>query len=193
MSEDQVIRHCAPTLAGLKTGNIFNASYQSQEELEFSFTTLNETLERRGLRAVCLRRNEDTVLVYVFRPQLLHMDLNSPDAKELLQGFGYVPKDPDSCIAHLAERIAPGQSFPHEIGLFLGYPPEDVRGFIKYGGKHCKICGYWKVYGDAKAAEKRFAQFTKCTCVYLKRLQGGAGLEKLAVRQNALKKRQHTQ
>ena len=34
MSEDLIIKHCAPTLAGLKTGNIFNASYESEDELD---------------------------------------------------------------------------------------------------------------------------------------------------------------
>ena len=141
MSEDLIIKHCAPTLAGLKTGNIFNASYESEDEL-------------------------------------------GTEATEVLRRFGYVPNDPDSCIEHLADRIAPGSGFPHEIGLFLGYPPEDVKGFMRYGGKGCKACGYWKVYGDKDAAEKRFAQFSKCTGVYLKHMKCGAGLEKLAVRKH---------
>mgnify|MGYP006917983558 CR=1 FL=1 len=30
MSEEQVVRNCAPTLAGLKTGNLFACPYESQ-------------------------------------------------------------------------------------------------------------------------------------------------------------------
>ncbi|MBQ9060037.1 MAG: DUF3793 family protein [Firmicutes bacterium] len=184
MSEDLIIRHCAPTLAGLKTGNIFNASYESEDELKRSLAAWNRILERRGLKATCLRTTPGRALIYVYRPQLLEKDLTGPEASEVLEGFGYVPNDPDSCIEHLASRIAPGSGFPHEIGLFLGYPPEDVKGFMRYGGKCCKTCGYWKVYGDAEAAEKRFAQFSKCTGVYLKCMACGAGLEKLAVRKS---------
>lgn len=182
MSEDQIVRHCAPTLAGLKTGNIFNASYNTVEELRLNLAELNSILEDRGLRATCLRTGNGRALIYVYRPQSLRSDFRCEKTRKLLQEFGYVPTDPDSCIRRLAERIRQSDSFPHEIGLFLGYPPEDVKGFIDCGGRNCKACGYWKVYGDASKAEKRFAQFTKCTGVYLKCLQCGASLEKLAVR-----------
>ena len=184
MSEDLIIRHCAPTLAGLKTGNIFNASYDSEDELEESLAAWNQILERRGLRVTCLRTTAGRALIYVYRPHFLEKDLTGPLASEMLEQFGYVPNDPESCIRHLASRMIPGGGFPHEIGLFLGYPPEDVRGFIRQGGKNCKACGYWKVYGDKEAAEKRFAQFSKCTGVYLRCMEYGAGLEKLAVRKS---------
>ena len=33
-------------------------------------------------------------------------------------------------------------AFPHEIGLLLGYPVEDVLGFIRYQGKNYLYTGY---------------------------------------------------
>lgn len=45
---------------------------------------------------------------------------------------------------------------PHEVGIFLGYPLEDVVGFIQNNGKNCLVCGYWKVYQDP---ERKQAQF----------------------------------
>ena len=33
MSEDQIIRHCAPTLAGIKTASLFTCPYDSKEAL----------------------------------------------------------------------------------------------------------------------------------------------------------------
>lgn len=33
MFEELIIRHCSPTLAGLKTGNMFRCSYSSQSVL----------------------------------------------------------------------------------------------------------------------------------------------------------------
>ena len=38
------------------------------------------------------------------------------------------------------------KQFPHEMGLLLGYPIEDVRGFIEHNGCGCLYSGYWKVY-----------------------------------------------
>ena len=39
MSEEMIVKHCSPTLAGLKTGNLFSCSYQDRNEL---FTFLRE-------------------------------------------------------------------------------------------------------------------------------------------------------
>ena len=68
----------------------------------------------------------------------------------------------DALLEHLSERIMTNREFPHEIGLFLGYPVEDVRGFIEQRGKDCKLSGYWKVYGDEQAARRLFHQFDRC-------------------------------
>lgn len=116
MSEDLIIKHCAPTLAGLKTGNIFNASYESEDELDRSLAGWNRILERRGLKAICLRATAGRALIYVYRPQLLEQDLTGTEASEVLRGFGYVPNDPDSCIEHLADRIA---QFSKCTGVYL--------------------------------------------------------------------------
>lgn len=33
MSEEMLVKHCAPTLAGMKTGNMFTCEYESRDEL----------------------------------------------------------------------------------------------------------------------------------------------------------------
>ena len=48
--------------------------------------------------------------------------------------------------------------FPHELGLLLGYPAEDVRGFMGIGYKKCLYTGYWKVY---EKAEEKIALFSE--------------------------------
>ena len=71
--------------------------------------------------------------------------------------------------------------FPHEIGLFLGYPVEDVKGFIKYKGECSKCIGCWKVYGDVTKAEDTFDRYKKCTDEYMARFKQGTPLDQLAV------------
>lgn len=41
----------------------------------------------------------------------------------------------------------------------LGYPAEDVQGFIENETKECKCVGCWKVYGDVEQAQKKFEQY----------------------------------
>ena len=48
----------------------------------------------------------------------------------------------------LIERLQNREDFPHEIGLFLSYPPEDVQGFIDNRAHNYKRICAWKVYGD---------------------------------------------
>ena len=38
------------------------------------------------------------------------------------------------------------------MGLFLSYPPEDVKGFIAHRANDFKCAGLWKVYGDEEKA-----------------------------------------
>lgn len=78
-------------------------------------------------------------------------------------------------------RLREEETFPHEIGLFLSYPPEDVRGFIRSPACGYKCVGCWKVYGDVCAARRTFGAYRRCTARYEARHARGTPLEKLAV------------
>ena len=78
-------------------------------------------------------------------------------------------------------RCNASKEFPHEIGVFLGYPLEDVTGFINNTGKNFRYSGIWKVYGDEKEAEKRFYKYKKCTEIYTRLWNNGRSLWQLTV------------
>lgn len=82
--------------------------------------------------------------------------------------WGYECSDADGAIERLRERLALQRGFPHEIGMFLGYPVEDVKGFIKHNGRNSKCVGCWKVYCNQCEAERAFARFNKCREVYMR-------------------------
>ena len=67
------------------------------------------------------------------------------------------------------------------MGLFLSYPPEDVKGFIENRAANAKCTGVWKVYGDEEKARSLFAKYRKCTEIYCTLWQSGLKLEQLAV------------
>ncbi len=67
------------------------------------------------------------------------------------------------------------------MGLFLSYPPEDVKGFIDHRACGFKCAGLWKVYGDERRARELFARFKKCTEIYCALWQTGLRLDRLAV------------
>ena len=181
MSEDHIIEHCSPTLAGIKTGSIFTCPYTSREALLQSIRQLNRRLSAKGLRVIPLRFSDKKALIYLYRPKKLTADLADTTATALLKQHGYDTDSCQHCVVQLARRLRSGSDFPHEIGLFLGYPPEDVCGFIENGACGCKCMGCWKVYGDEAAARKKFAQYKKCTRIYREQWQQGKAIERLTV------------
>ena len=181
MSADYVIRHGAPTLAGLKTGNLFPCAFSDRGELLALLREVNRVLVPKGLRLLPLRLGEDRALLYLFRPSRLSKDLAEEDAVCILDRAGYRDRSWTSCLRELKRRLRSGEGFPHEIGLFLGYPPEDVEGFMEHQGRDSKCVGCWKVYGDEDQARRQFAAFKRCTASYCRRRAGGASLESLTV------------
>ena len=161
MSEEMLVKHCSPTLAGMKTGSMFVCRYDSVNEMRNSVRQWNRTLASKGLRVLPLRFNET--------------------ACHILRERGYITETPERCIVRLIKRMAEYEVFPHEIGLFLGYPPEDVCGFIENKACNCKCCGCWKVYSDAETAQKTFAKYKKCTEVYCSQYANGKSIERLTV------------
>lgn len=49
MSEELLIQHCSPTLAGIKTGNLFSCPCTSKAEIMEDVRQLNRRLARKGL------------------------------------------------------------------------------------------------------------------------------------------------
>ncbi|MBE5780777.1 MAG: DUF3793 family protein [Clostridiales bacterium] len=180
MSEELMVRHCSPTLAGLKTGSIFTCPDRGERENREAIRQMNRALVKKGLRVLPLRIHRGRVLIYVYRPAHLKEDLRHGTACRLLKERGYECENPDTCVLHLIRRLTENEEFPHEIGLFLGYPPEDVCGFIEKRDD-CKCVGCWKVYGDEAEARRRFAQYDKCTQIYEEELRRGANVEQLAI------------
>lgn len=181
MSDELIVRHCSPTLAGLKAGSLFSCRYTSPRDLTAELRRLNRALSPKGLRVLPLQARDGRALIYLYRPRALERELAADEARALLEERGYGADAAPRCLARLARKLRAGEEFPHEIGLFLSYPPRDVRGFICNGACRHKCAGCWKVYGDEAAARRTFEAWRRCTRIYSRRLESGCPLEKLAV------------
>ena len=84
MSEELVIRHCSPTLAGLKTANMFACQFESREDLRDELSSLNKVLINKGMRALPLKYANKRALIYIYRPNELKCDLQCSKACEVL-------------------------------------------------------------------------------------------------------------
>lgn len=181
MSEELLIQQAAPTLAGIKTGSLFPCPYEDRKRLMSDVRRLNRILTPKGLCLLPLKLSENRALLYLYRPAQLQTDLQNELAAELLHQAGYSAGSCARCVAELIRRFQEGGEFPHEVGLFLSYPPEDVRGFIRNRARDCKCAGLWKVYGDEEKAKRLFDSYRKCTKIYCALWRAGSELERLAV------------
>lgn len=181
MNEDILVRHCSPTLVGLKTGNMFTYEFENEKERKENIRMLNRQLGKKGIRVIPLRQKNKKTLLYVYRPSKLDKDLQDSFAKNLLKKMGYECGNSGRCLTELVKRLRYSEQFPHEVGLFLGYPPEDVCGFINNNASDSKCCGCWKVYGDENKAKQTFEKYKKCTEICCSLVKKGCSAEQLAV------------
>lgn len=106
------------------------------------------------------------VALFAYRPALLAKMLSRPAERAFLVGHGYGTASPTELVSSLWERMhayyqaadrhEERPAYPHEVGLLLGYPLEDVRGFMAGARETCR--GPWKAYGDAGTARRRFGR-----------------------------------
>ena len=179
MLDRAIIDHASPTLARLKLGNLFNHTMEDNFPMEFA--ALRRQLMGRGVTMTILRVSRGKALIYLYRAEELERALSNRDVRRLLESCGYHRFDVSSALKTLRARLRGVDAFPHEIGVFLGYPLEDVVGFIENGGRNCLSCGCWKVYSNECAALEAFARFEKCKAVYQRLFASGCPLIRLTV------------
>ena len=166
MLEKALIMHCAPTLAGLKSANMVNYTFTTVDALQEQLALCCRLLEPKGVSLRLLKTTDTKALIYVYRRDKVQEDLRKNNVLNFLSEYGYETDQVDYCIERLAGRISSQSDFPHEIGLFLSYPLDDVKGFIEHKGQNCCCVGCWKVYCNECEARKTFAKFDKCRNVY---------------------------
>jgi len=175
-------RHAAPCLAGIKPANL--VSFPNVDVRWCN--TYNILLNTQGIyfAPLCVCGNRAQVLVY--QKDLLTRFCFQPEVTAALRSFGYRPESGfEAIMLRLKGRMAAltgkkncrcRELFPHEIGLFLGYPVEDVFQYVKTGGRNCLFCGYWKVYSNPERARRLFDQYTECKERFALQIKSGMSI-----------------
>lgn len=180
--EEMMIELCAPTLAGVKPANLFRCP--DSPELYHSVYEWNNQLRASGIRIRVVKRCRKThaCLIYVCRWDWICRVIAQKDTGRFLKQNGYdLSQGTESVICQLSRRLCVQQDFPHEIGVFLGYPLRDVIGFIQNKGKNYSYSGCWKSYGDPNEAQKQFDTYKRCTACYKRMYRRGVPLMKMVV------------
>ena len=174
----QVVLQCAPFLKGLKVSCVITVDSQS-------YGTLRELMDGLGIEYHRLSESGGRCLVLFYRPEELDRYLKQPGVNELIREYGYTDMSVDRILKRLSERIGDfsrrGMGFPHEIGVFLGYPLDDVKGFIKNEGKKYLMIGYWKVYSDLAGARMVFKEYDRAKDCAVNEFLTGKSIREIAM------------
>ncbi len=149
---------CAPLFLKIKPAELFCVSSDCQKEIR-NFLIGTEV-------SVVLLGGKKTGQVFLlYQKENFKRMLKESKRIKLLKQMGYPKKGFRDQLMYLKERFqqycAREGEFPHEIGIFLGYPVEDVQGFMKNHGKDYLYCGYWKVYSNVERAKKMFDMYDR--------------------------------
>ncbi len=159
-----LVSTCAPVIKGLTISNTLTVK-------QGEFKVIESMLKDSPLKCFLLHEGK-TEIVLITRINKLQDHLKQNEVANYLLEFGYKDVSVDYVIEKLYSRFSSfyigEQVFPHELGLILSYPIDDIKGFIKNNGKKELACKYWKVYSNLDESLKKFEAFDKAieTCIY---------------------------
>ena len=166
----QLALQCAPVIAGIKISNLLTIPANKLKEL-------STILKKTNLSFRVIYPGRERLVILVYKEEELRKYLESENVKRFILGFGYKTSDISEMFPVFVRRyikyMERKESFPHELGLLLGYPVEDVEGFIRNKGKNYLHSGYWKVYKDVEAKIKLFKNYEKVQTEIVRMLYEG--------------------
>ena len=177
--EFQVSIQCAPVLKGIKASNLVTMA-------KGSLQTVRNALAGTEITAVMLAAGDRTEVLLLYRFPMLKAILANKEIREFLKSCGYVQFDLASILMGLKRKytayLAGSGEFPHELGVLLEYPLEDVRDFIRYNGDKFLFTGYWKVYHNPAQARAKFTRYDRAREAAMQQIINGCRLHEVAVR-----------
>lgn len=154
----QLALQCAPVISGIKISNLLTIPAKNLKEL-------SKVLKNTELSYRILYPGRERLVILIYREALLKEYLERDEVRAFIYKCGYETLDVNKIFRGLVKRymryMELKKDFPHELGLFLGYPIEDVEGFINQGGKNYLYSGYWKVYKDAELKIRLFKNYER--------------------------------
>ena len=124
MLESEIIAHCAPTLAGIKTANMFSYNAKKPQDLNREICEVNQKLNHKGVFVEILRTSDKRALIYVYRRKNLEADLKREGAENLLPAVtNAVKQGTVRTVSGTSSPVSPGMIvFPTRLVCFWDIP-----------------------------------------------------------------------
>lgn len=159
---------CMPTLLKTKPSSLVCFHKKYIENQESFLRVLREESGQFGCCYEVLYENDYAFYILLYQLELLREVFARYAVRSILKENGYLSGRGNFAynLIHFKNRFRSFKEnqtadFPHELGIFLGYPIIDVEEFIKNKGENYMLCGYWKVYHNAEEAGRTFELFRR--------------------------------
>lgn len=174
--------NCMPTLLKMKPSTILNMQKRVIGPTELFFSVLEREIKPFHCSYEVILETKTSFIVLIYEESRLSSQLEDKACVKILEDFGYQLGEQkiEEAISYLKERyriyMEDRREFPDELGIFFGYPVEDVKAYIKNQGKNYKKCGFWKVYCNVESAEQAFNRFREVRDAAVEALSEGMPL-----------------
>lgn len=169
----------APTIKGLKAATTVTLCNHDRNMMDNWKSNKKKLLQKFNISAFELKETANAVVVLFYKESVLENKINNQLVQCYLSSFGYTPEMTITEKLTLLKKRYQKNACPHELGLFLGFPLEDVKTFIESPHIECLICGYWKVYKDKHYAIKTFKDFDNAKLEIISKVCSGISLTKI--------------
>lgn len=146
----------APAIMGVKPSITLNI--MKRQKRTISKARLLGIIEALGLKGIILRETKNGHIILAYSMHHLNNILKERGAKEVLESLNYPVGSVYAAVSHLRKRYDYCHC-PPELGIFLGFPIDDVRDYMCGTSKQCLLCGYWQVYNNVDKAKEIFKKY----------------------------------
>jgi hypothetical protein len=164
--DEWIFLNASSVLLSEKTGELLSLSLGelglSEGEVESGLKRLSEMW---GFSYRLLYSSNGLLKLILFQEDRLQSVLDAAPFCIMTAKLNYsYPLRASAFIDELRERWHQHGALPHEIGVALGYPLDDVFGYMGLLPLPCKgVCG-WQVYGCMKESRRRSCAFNNARC-----------------------------
>jgi hypothetical protein len=163
-----IMMECSEVLAGVKPANLIslvNRTRPCGRNLYELWQRHHEMLATRlgKITIRVMQTKQRALLLLCYNPDYLEHHLSHAGIRILLNKSGYeADASCEALLEELCRRVAEKNIFPHEIGLFIGYPAKDVAAFMGLVKLPFACQGPWKIYGDPAQSLDLAEQYRCC-------------------------------
>jgi hypothetical protein len=161
---DYLLVKTAPVLTGIKPAILLRLCkcrhIRKMTHYESFCIHQDEIIKLLNLECLVMKNDGRDIQVMFYDPQVMSETLQQEAVVAFLGEQGYSePGNTDKTLEQLKLRFS-SHCFPHEIGIFLGYPLKDVKGYMDRKEIAVKLAkARWRVFGDPAESLRLMNQY----------------------------------